>query len=349
MKLSPQLWFKKKLGFLGEPRLILYRGFGNAKLVYVKGRILEEKATGKPQEEQSAGKNFIETAQRFFSGYYADVSVIVSFAGQEQRLVTQEDGLFECVFQFEEALKAGWHIVQARFAEGPDNMVCRGEVLVADETGGVGIISDIDDTVLISRTTEAMKALQLLLFRNAKTRMPFKGARALYQALSNRNSAPTFYVSSSEWNLYDLLEEFFDHNELPKGAFLLHDYRTSLLTINLRDQERHNHKLQKIRLLMQTYPGRSFVLIGDSGQRDAELYATIVEEYPKRVKAVLIRNVSDDLRAEEIVELYDRMRHDNTPMFLVKDSLEAGQAAVKLGLIDEADLVAISNEMTTRS
>lgn len=348
MKLSPELWIKKKLGFLDEPRIILYRGFGNRRQVHVKGRILEETALAKPQQEQSKARNFVETAQRYFSGYYPNVTVVVSCGGQQKQLVSKDDGLFECTFHFDEPLKPGWIITQAHLAEEPDKLVCRGEALIADGDEGLGIISDIDDTVLISHTTEAMKALKLLLFRNARTRMPFAGARALYQALSSNSGAlphPTFYVSSSEWNLYDLLEEFFDHNQLPKGSFLLHDYRTSLVEWDLRNQERHNHKLQKIRLLLQTYPGRKFVLIGDSGQRDAEIYATVVEEYPERIKVVLIRHVSDALRAEAITELYDRMRQKHTPMFLVNNSLEAGRAAVRLGLMNEEDLNNIAQEM----
>ena len=347
VKLTAKMLFKKRLGLLQAPHIILYRGFGNKNKVHVKGRVLEKKALAKPQKSSSKGSNFKHMAQRYFSDYYPQMVVEVSCGGLRQAVQTQDDGLFEAVFTFANPLQPGWISTEARLINETE-ITASGEALIARDEQGVGIISDIDDTVLISHTTEAMKALRLFLFHNARTRMPFEGVRAFYQALctsKNDEPNPIFYVSSSEWNIYDLLADFFDYNQLPKGPFLLHDYRTSLLTIKLRDEERHNHKLDKIQLLLNTYPGLKFVLIGDSGQQDAELYAEAVKVNPGRIKAVFIRNVSDPLRAREVESLYMRLNATNTPMFLVDDSLEAARSAEQLGLINKNDFAAITRAM----
>ncbi|CAN5170918.1 App1 family protein [soil metagenome] len=346
--LSPALIIKKKLGFLQQPWVVLYRGFGNRHTVHVKGRILEEKALAITQSKHSKLRNFKEMAQRYFSGYFPNMAVNVRCAGQQQQVLTQHDGLFEAIFHFEQPLAEGWLPTEASMTEAPQTQPAHGEVLIADGGEGLGVISDVDDTVLISHSTEALKALRLLLFRNAKSRMPFEGVGALYQALCrgvDNRLVPIFYVSSSEWNLYDLLESFFAHNHIPKGPFLLHDYRTNLLQIRARGHERHNHKLEKITRLLKTYPGRQFVLIGDSGQRDAEIYCEVVEQFPNRIKAVFIRNVSHNLRSTAINEIYERLNRADAPMYLVDDSLQAAKEALQLGLIQADELAAVAEGM----
>lgn len=345
--LSPKLIFKKKLGFLQQPHIVIYRGFGNMHEVHVKGRVLEEKAMSKPQKSQTKWQNLKEMAQRYFSGYFADVAVTVTCQNKQQEVITQADGLFETVFQFEEALPEGWLAVEAKLNAYP-NVSCQGEAMIASADGGMAVISDVDDTVLISHSTEAFKAIRLLLFRNARSRMPFAGVGALYKALCKGNGElpnPIFYVSSSEWNLYDLLVDFFNFNNIAKGTFLLHDYRTSIANLTGRSHERHNHKLDKIETLLNTYPHRQFIFIGDSGQRDAEIYGEVVERHPDRIKAVFIRNVSTPLRAGEIKKLYKQLRHGHTRMYLVDDTLQAADAALKQGLITLDDFNAIAKAM----
>src|SRR5690606_25786914 len=107
----------------------------------------------------------------------------------------------------------------------------------------LGIISDIDDTILISHSTSLIKKLRLMLLKNASTRLPFEGVAAFYRALHrgiNSNCLnPLFYVSSSEWNLYDLLIDFCNHQHIPKGTFMLHDLKVGILKLFKSGRGKH--------------------------------------------------------------------------------------------------------------
>ena len=105
----------------------------------------------------------------------------------------------------------------------------RTEVLIPDASAAVGIISDIDDTVLQSSITDWKTAAQLTFLGNARTRKPLLGVAKLYAALQ-AGVNPLFYVSSSPWNLYDLLEDFMRLNEIPPGPIFLFMPSANVLT-----------------------------------------------------------------------------------------------------------------------
>jgi phosphatidate phosphatase APP1 len=95
-----------------------------------------------------------------------------------------------------------------------------------------------------------------------------------------------FYVSNGPWNLYDLLEDFLDLQGIPRGPLLLRDW--SLRTLKGGE----GHKLAAIQALLDAYPGLPVVLVGDSGERDPEIYRRVVLRHPGRVLAVYVRDVA---------------------------------------------------------
>jgi phosphatidate phosphatase APP1 len=194
-----------------------------------------------------------------------------------------------------------------------------------------GVVSDLDDTVLRSSVTDLVAMARLTLLSNAHTRLPFEGVAALYRALrlgpDGRDSNPIFYVSSSPWNLYDLLEDFLDLQGIPAGPLLLKDWSPT----TLRDHEKH--KLGVIRMLLATYPDLPFVLVGDSGERDPEIYRQIVREHPGRIWTIYIRDVSGARRDAAVREIAGEVRELGVEMLLVSDSNEAADHAAGRGLI----------------
>ena len=104
-----------------------------------------------------------------------------------------------------------------------------------------------------------------------------------------RADNPIFYVSSSPWNLYEHLDEFLALHRIPAGPLLLRDW--GLSRHGFAPGGGHSHKLDKIRGVLETFERLPFILIGDSGQEDAEHYRTIVREFPGRIRCVYIRNV----------------------------------------------------------
>ncbi len=155
----------------------------------------------------------------------------------------------------------------------------------------VGIISDIDDTILISHATRTGKKFWLSVSKNAYTRRPFPRVSNFYKALWAGGANPLFYVSSSDWNLFDMIRDFMNYRKIPAGPLLLKDLHVDLKNIMKSGGGSHQHKIEKIQMLMNLYPGMKFILIGDSGQHDPEIYAEIIAEHPGRVIAVYIREI----------------------------------------------------------
>ena len=153
----------------------------------------------------------------------------------------------------------------------------------------------MDDTFLVSHSANLRKRLYVLFTRNASSRKPFEGVVKHYQLLAQGNTSPNapnpfFYVSSSEWNLYDFLVVFATLNGLPKGAFLLNvlkEFGQLLKT----GQNNHNGKFTRIVRILQGYPNQRFVLLGDSSQHDPYIYESVVKHFPKQIHAVYIRDV----------------------------------------------------------
>ncbi|HJW91757.1 MAG TPA: phosphatase domain-containing protein, partial [Anaerolineales bacterium] len=183
---------------------------------------------------------------------------------------------------------------------------------------------------------------------NARTRLPFKGVAAFYRALllgrQGRELNPLFYVSSSPWNLYDLLSEFFQLHDIPLGPMLfLRDWglsREELLPLGHRD-----YKLRAIESILELAPGLPFILIGDSGQEDPEIYHAVVQKYPQRILAIYIRDVSRDLkRPEAIRALAKEVVAAGSRLILAEDTLPMAEHAAAQGWIDPQALPEIYEE-----
>ena len=111
-----------------------------------------------------------------------------------------------------------------------------------------------------------------------------------------------FYVSSSEWNLYDFLRDFFQVKGLPQGFFFLKRLKTNPLKLLKTGSGRHDHKFESIEFLLNFFPEKTFYMIGDSGQKDIHIYMEIAKEYPERICGVLIRKIRKDTRKKILQE-----------------------------------------------
>jgi len=260
--------------------------------------------------------------------------------------VADDEGHFEFRLELATPLDdAGWQRIDLELMDpkprSGQTVSAAAQVLVPAATARFGLISDIDDTVLWSSVTNKLKMLAMLVRSNARTRKPFKGVAAFYRALRDgaggHEDNPVFYVSSSPWNLYVPLVEFLSLHGLPSGPLMLRDFGDHLL---FAGNEHRDHKLRCIEQVFLTYPELPFVLVGDSGERDPEIYAALVHEHPGRVRAIYIRSVDlDPSRIEAIDRLIDEVRHSGAQLVLVPDSEFAATHAAGEGLIAPAALV----------
>jgi phosphatidate phosphatase APP1 len=202
------------------------------------------------------------------------------------------------------------------------------EVRVPGPEAAFGVISDVDDTILETGVQRAARMVFQTLTGSAITRVPFPGAAELYRDLTRGSRNPVFYVSSSPWNLHAFITDFLDHRGFPAGPVLLRDL--------LGTAEGREEKHDRIREVLDLHPQLRFVLIGDSGEADPQIYADIVHAYPGRILAVYIREVRLDPGDGRVEKITDAWAHE-TPFVLAADTDAVRRHAVRLGLIG-ADL-----------
>ncbi len=351
-----RLWLKKRLGWLGIPTIEPYMGFSNGRDVYITGNVMENKGLEKPKPGQKLGINLLAMLKRYVSDEISGVRVRVSLQGRSEIVETNELGIFHCNMNFPEGLSAGMHSEAVEYelmdevVENQGVIKATGEILILNGAVPYGVISDIDDTVMVSHSTNTLKKLKLLLFKNARTRVPFEGVAAFYRALNKglagqKQPNPVFYVSSSEWNLYDLLVDFFEFRDIPAGPLLLQELEHSIFQFWKSGGGNHEHKFDKIKFLFSFFSDVSFVLIGDSGQRDPEIYLRAAREHPGRVKAVYIRSIGRYHKNNHAREIAREMDKLGIPMLLIDNTREAASHALLNGYIDASSMPDIVQQL----
>jgi phosphatidate phosphatase APP1 len=291
---------KRKLGILAPLRIAMYGGYGTTTEMRILGRVLEEREGRAPRLEDGPFSNFRRSFRQFESDEVANVELEIQVlsatsgrdvAGEAVRVMSDEDGYFVLRHRFASPVAAGWLPVRACVTVAPypvselPSAECR--VLIPSPSARFGVISDVDDTILQTYVQNRARMLYLTLAYNPLTRLSFDGTTELYRGLREcGHGAPFFYVSKSMWNLFPLLESFIAHQRLPRGPLLLR--QVGLFS----PRPSVPHKANVINELLQIYPDLPFLLIGDSGERDLDLYLAAARAHPGRVPAILIRNVS---------------------------------------------------------
>ncbi|HLO90120.1 MAG TPA: phosphatase domain-containing protein [Lentimicrobium sp.] len=351
---------KRKSGWLGSPKIIPYIGYGDNNNTFIMGEVVRSFAVTKPAEHFSRWQNILATVKRYLVEDVADFDVTVEYNGMSKTVRTDKFGIFRCEFNHSGKLISAerWQkaIINLTINENnryyyPDinSGKVESEVMVVNNKSQFGVISDIDDTIIVSYATQKLTKLKLLLFNNAHTRMPFEGVSAFYTALQQGTSDditnPVFYLSNSEWNLYDLLYEFIEFNRIPKGPLLLREMKIRLLNPLKLMVVKKNHKQQVLYQLFSTLTELKFILIGDSGQHDPEVYAEIVRQFPGRVLAIYIRDVGIPEHAAEIETISQKIQDEfSVEMILVKDTEAAAKHAISKGFISPEYLKPIIKE-----
>jgi len=201
---------------------------------------------------------------------------------------------------------------------GPTSREFRGVVTLVDPEG-LSLISDIDDTIKISEVTDHKALLEYALFRE------FEAAPGMAKTYSEwaGNGMVVHYVSSSPWQLYPALEEFTVRDGFPGASFHLKAIRLRDETLLDLFKEGTETKPAQIEPILDAWPNRRFVLVGDSGEQDPEIYADLMRRYPEQIKRVFIRNVtgasSDDARFSEVFAGIDA---DRWQLFTNPETLE---------------------------
>ncbi|WP_146576980.1 App1 family protein [Neorhodopirellula pilleata] len=336
---------RKRWGHVGIPQIQAYTGYRTDVGTHVRGRVLNNPVEPPDFANDDWWDNLIDTYRRFASDEVPNVALEVTFNGRSVRCMSDREGYFHAVVPDanENDPRPFWSKALVRIVGHPnvepDASMTFARVLTPLNLADFMVISDIDDTIMHTGATELLTMAKLTFFANAKARLPLPGVADLYQRLqrggelSHEPRNPIFYVSSSPWNLFDLLEDFLEINGLPDGPVLLRDLgidKDKFLSSG------HDHKLEKIRALMLDYPSLPVVLFGDSGQEDARLYALAAEEFGKQIRAIFIRDVDPGIASlfdDHVEPSIRRSKHAGVPMYRIESSDDAIERLKALNLL----------------
>lgn len=336
--------------FFGRPApntVVGYRSYGTRDRLLVLGRALEDEGLVTPDVTHSRWRNLREALKRFDADPLAHARVRSAFGEAEAVLETNDEGFLHHWMSLPRPIThTGWQEVHLELVDAGGRAAKPGvaQVLVPSETARFGVISDLDDTVLQSSVATPVRAARLMLFENSRTRLPFPGVAAFYRALAagadGEEANPIFYVSSSPWNVHDVLADFLDAQGIPLGPLLLRDWDLDRSLVR-----NAGHKAALIREVFDTYPAMPFILVGDTSQEDPEIYTEVLREHPGRVLAIYIRDVgASDARRGAVQELVATVEQSGAALILSPDTLGIARHAAERGWISSASLPEIGEE-----
>jgi phosphatidate phosphatase APP1 len=280
---------------------------------------------------------------RFLTVEVAGATVTVRTPGSAVTVRSDRDGYLDAVVDGP-GLPPGWHDVELSLAGG---RTVQTPVLVVSPDVRLGLVSDVDDTILETGLTRGLEFLRISLLTEVSERAPLPGAAALYRALVCRTGEaglPVFYLSTSPWNLHEMLLEFIALRGFPLGPLLLTDWgpgRGNLFRIGARE-----HKLGLIGRILAEHPDLALLLVGDTGQLDPEIYAAAAREHPGRIRAIYVRRTGthDPRRLAAVDALAAEVSAAGVPMLAVDDSVQIAEHAATLGLLDPAQVEQVRAE-----
>lgn len=263
------------------PTVIPYTGYGGDGWVRVLCRVL----LTKPTAADTVRYKGIRGWRSFTSVPVNDVAVTISAGGVEQRVTADRGGVVDV--RLEVTLEAGWHSITIR---ADDSEPVEAPVFIVDSSVDFGIISDIDDTVMVTALPRPFLAAWNTFVLDEHARRPVPGMAVLYERLTKDHpGAPVVYLSTGAWNVAPTLGRFLSRNLYPAGPLLLTDWGP---THDRWFRSGTDHKRETLVRLAGEFPDMRWLLIGDDGQHDEELYGAFTSSHESNVRAVAIRQLS---------------------------------------------------------
>jgi phosphatidate phosphatase APP1 len=339
------------MSMLDTPRSIqLFRGFGDGHSVCVSGQVtfgrhLSVKRPRDPEQRRRLWHRLIAALRLAVSARVPGARVRIHCGGAVREVTADRHGYFATCLQLPpQKISPLWreYLVELVAPRGEEEITARGEILAATPAARRVIVSDIDDTVIFTGVSNKLKMLWRLFAQGAHDRVPFPGIAALYRGLhagpKGDEQNPMIYVSRSPWSIYPMLEEFFQLHHIPIGPVLqLRDWGVSLRHPFPRPAR--GHKRELVERILAVYPTLPLVLIGDSGQRDPELYVSTARRHPGRVAAIYVRDLQLAHRRSAVLgAMQAEMEGFGVPMVVAASTEEMAVNAARRGWISGSDL-----------
>ncbi|MFS0705321.1 App1 family protein [Cellulomonas sp. 179-A 9B4 NHS] len=276
-------------------RIVSYAGYGSQGWVRVLARTLLASPAVAGQDLPGAGGAAQTGEERpaasvrgwrsFLTSPVAGAELEVRVGGATHVVTTDRGGYVDTVVPSD--LPPGWHEVTLTSADGAQSVA---PVLVVGAGPTVGVVSDIDDTVMVTRLPRPLVAAWNTLVRHENAREAVPGMSRLYRELRLGDAdRPLVYLSTGAWNAAPAIGRFLRRHDYPAGPLLLTDWGPTNTGLFRSGQQ---HKVSQLRRLFAELPQVRWLLVGDDGQHDPEIYAGAVAHHPERVEAVLIRQLT---------------------------------------------------------
>lgn len=336
------------LGLVGPAIILPYRKFGTPELLRIGGRVIEDRGVASAAHTDSTAANVWLTLKRYGAYEIPGAKIRMQFGPETDTVVTDARGFFEIEIKPLQPVHPphgeSWLPVELNLVEAPNAasrpIDAEAAVLIPPASARFGVISDIDDTIVKTGVTNILKHWRTVVANSAEARVAFRGLapfyRALHKGVGGAEASPIFYVSSSPWNLYDLFERYLVLHDIPLGPIMLR--HVGIGAGRWPGGCHHANKLAQIERVLAAYPHLPFILIGDSGQHDAEIYTGASARFPGRIAAIYIRDVTDDVRDLEAQGVLQPARRRGVRSAYGADLMEAAQDAADAGWIAAAAL-----------
>jgi phosphatidate phosphatase APP1 len=304
-----------------------YTGYGSTEWIRVLGRALltKEPLTGKRRDEPTGARGW----RSFTSVPVEKASVQVQVGGVNHTVLADRSGIIDTKVPV--SLDPGWHRIGLS-VEGSE--VVPAHVFIVDPDSRFGIVSDIDDTVMVTALPRPLLAAWHTFVVNEHARTSTPGMPVLYERLIDAYpSSPVIYLSTGAWNVAPTLTRFLSRNLYPAGALLLTDWGP---TADRWFRSGQLHKKLSLERLAEEFPSVKWLLFGDDGQHDEAIYSEFVDAHPDNVTAVCIRQLSP---GEAVLAGSSRRQHpsaeaaSSAPWLYAPDGAGFADQLDRLGLL----------------
>lgn len=269
--------------------VVLYFAFGSNGCAIVEGRVIDFQLERQIDVADRSIANLRRSLRLVFNKERAHREVRVWMTNHEWHTVTDAEGYFRIEATNLAALEPGWHRIHADCGDATDEI----GLLMVPPRNTRGLISDIDDTLLVSQVSSKRKLLFNTLLRNPLQRTVVTGIRELYASFAAHNPlpacAPLFYLSATPRQLHLPLQTILDHNHLPPGVLITKRVTNDASSEPVRNQ--FAYKLAKVEQILTLVKHVKFTLVGDDSEHDPEVFEELKRRHPDRIEAIWMRQV----------------------------------------------------------
>lgn len=267
------------------PIVIPYTGYGALEWSRVLGRVVLAKPAPADRTDLSARYRKIRGWRSFTSISVGFAQVTVSIDGEEFTVVADRGGVIDATLA--SSFTAGWHTVSFTVENSEPTASL---IFIVGTHARVGVVCDIDDTVMVTALPRPLLAAWNTFVLDEHARTPVPGMAVMLDSLARYHTgAPVIYLSTGAWNVAPTLGRFMGRHLYPAGPLLLTDWGP---THDRWFRNGRDHKASSLDRLVREFPDVRWILIGDDGQHDEEIYAQFAERHPEHVAAIGIRQLT---------------------------------------------------------